>query len=65
MKLKELIEYLTDEMECNKWQNKTVKFGTIDRGELDFLSIYESDHKGRVDIDVGTDEDSDKRNSQM
>ncbi len=63
MKLKEFIRDLTEEMEGNKWQNKTIEFDTIDRGGLSFLSVYKEGKK--IHIDIGTDADSEEHNKTI
>ena len=42
---------------------KEVRFCTIDRFDLELLSVYEED--GIVIIDVGTEEDSDEHNKDV
>jgi hypothetical protein len=51
--LKEFIDDLTDEMESHKeWSNKSIKFQTANRQDLEYLSIYE-DGDGDICIDIG------------
>ena len=60
---KEFVEDLTKELEGNpSWADKELEFITIDRGGLEFLSVYDSDDGKSVYIDIGTGEDADEWN---
>jgi len=63
MTLKEFVNDITAMMKNNKWEKKTLQFNTIDRDNLEYLSIYI--HNKKVIIDIGTDKDSKLRNAEV
>jgi len=65
MNFGELIKDLMGELKENKdWAEKKVQFCTINRGGLEYLSVYDLDD-GTICIDVGTEEDSDENTKRM
>jgi len=64
MNFGDFVKDLTEELKANKgWAKKKVEFCTINGGGLEYLSVY--GEGGKVCIDVGTEEDSDKHNKAM
>jgi len=63
MKLKEYIDVITSEMISHKWQEREVRFATIDSFDLEYLSIYE-DETDEDEANIVTEEDNQKRNNQ-
>jgi len=53
-------------LEDNKvWGEKEVRFIAVGRGDLEYLSIYDSDDRKSVYIDIGTEEDSDEHSNRV
>lgn len=64
MTLTEFVGDITKELEENKdWGDKEIEFRTINRGGLEYLSMY--DLANGICIDIGTEEDSDERNETV
>lgn len=65
MLLRELLDSLTnpDHISADKALDLEVEFCTIYRTNLSLLSAYEDD--GKIIIDIGTNEDNDKKNEML
>jgi len=60
---KRFIEGLTKDLKRNPdWGDKELEFYAIDKGNLEYLSIYDSDDGKHICIDIGTEEDSNEWN---
>jgi hypothetical protein len=63
MTFSDLVDILRDEMHKKGLANRKVEFCTKNRLGLNLLSVYENNEDG-VYIDIGTEEDSEERNTK-